>query len=196
MDDSRHISAYATTAVPDSPPSTRAIVLRKTKLTETSLIVSFMTEDYGRMKAVAKGARKNKGAFSGHLDLFYLCEIRLRASQRSELHTLVDARLVNAHGPIREHYPRLLFASYAAELIENATEPEHPSPELFHLLRRVFGYLSEKQPDRRALNFFEMEVCRATGITPEVESQASRELLRHLHKLPESRRELIAALPG
>ncbi|MEO7933148.1 MAG: DNA repair protein RecO [Chthoniobacterales bacterium] len=178
----------------DFHASSKAIVLRKTKLTETSLILSFLTEDHGRIKAVAKGARKNKGAFSGQLDLFYLCEISLRASQKSELHTLTEAKLITPHSAIREHYLRLLFASYASELIELATEPEHASPELFHLMQRLLGYLSEKTPDRRALTFFEMEICRASGITPESESHASRELLRHFHKLPESRRELVAAL--
>ena len=174
--------------------TTRAIVLRKTKLTETSLIISFLTAEHGRVKAVAKGARKNKSAFSGQLDLFYLCEISLRASRKSELHTLVDARLLEPHPAIRQHYLRLLFASYASELIELATEPEHASPELFDLLHRLLGYLAEKHPDCRALAFFEMEICRATGITPESETQASRELLRHFHKLPDSRRELVAAL--
>ena len=172
----------------------RAIVLRKTKLTETSLIVSFITETHGRLKAVAKGARKTKGAFSGQLDLFYLCEISLRPSSKSELHTLTEARLIEPHGDIRQHYLRLLFASYASELIELATEPEHASPELFHLMERLLKYLSEKAPDRRALAFFEMEICRASGIEPDSENQASRELLRHFHKLPDSRRELVDAL--
>ncbi len=174
--------------------STPAIVLRKTKLTETSLILSLLTASHGRVKAVAKGARKTKGPLAGQIDLFYLCEVTLRASKKSELHTLLDARLVEPHPAIREHYLRLLFASYASEMIELATEPEHPSPELFHLMQRLLKYLSEKQPDRRALSFFEMEICRATGIDPGNEAQASRELLRHFHKLPESRRELVSAL--
>lgn len=178
----------------DFHTSTQAIVLRKTKLTETSLIVSLMTRDHGRIKAVAKGARKAKGPFAGQIDLFYLCEASLRASKKSELHTLIDARLLEAHSAIRQHYLRLLFASYVSEIIELATELEHPSPELFHLLQRVLGYLAEKNPDRRALAFFEMEICRATGITPETEAGAHRELLRHFHKLPESRSELISQL--
>ena len=173
---------------------TQGIVLRKTKLTETSLIVSFLTADHGRIKAVAKGARKAKGSFVGQIDLFYLCEIALRPSSRSELHTLTEARLIEPHSAIREHYLRLLFASYASELIELATEPEHASPELFQLMQRLLKYLSEKSPDRRALTFFEMEICRASGIEPESETHASRELLRHFHKLPESRSELVAAL--
>ncbi len=178
----------------DFHASSKAIVLRKTKLTETSLIVSFITETHGRLKAVAKGARKFKNGFSGQLDLFYLCEISLRPSSKSELHTLTEARLIEPYSAIREHYLRLLFASYASEWIELATEPEHASPELFHLMQRVLGYLAEKSPDRRALTFFEMEICRASGIEPESETNASRELLRHFHKMPESRKELVTAL--
>ena len=174
--------------------TTRAIVLRKTRLTETSLIVSWLTESHGRLKTVARGVRKAKGAFAGQIDLFYLCEIGWRQSGKSDLHGLVEARLVEPHAAIREHYLRLLFASYAAELVEMATEPEHPALELFDLLRRALGYLQVNHPSRKALVFFEQEICRATGILPENGEGSARELMRHFQRLPDSRRELLEAL--
>lgn len=174
--------------------TTRAIVLRKTRLTETSLIVSWLTESHGRLKTVARGVRKNKSPLAGQIDLFYLCDMGWRVSGKSDLHSLVEARLVTPHAAIREHYARLLFASYATELVELATEPEHPSPEIFDLLRRALGYLQEKNPDRKALTFFEQEICRATGILPESGEGSARELMRHFHRLPDSRIELVEKL--
>lgn len=177
-----------------SVQTTRGIILRKTKLTETSLILSWLTEDHGRLKTVAKGARAAKSAFAGQIDLFYLCEISIRRSTRSDLHILAEARLKEPFVNIRQHYPRLLFAAYASELVELATEPEHPAPELFDLLHRALGYLDKTAPDRRALNFLEWEICRYSGVTPENAAHASRELRHHWGRLPESRQTLLEVL--
>ena len=54
---------------------TEAIVIRLTRLTETSLIVHWFTEGHGLVKTVAKGARRTKSPFAGQLDLFFGGEI-------------------------------------------------------------------------------------------------------------------------
>ncbi|HEY5751751.1 MAG TPA: DNA repair protein RecO [Chthoniobacterales bacterium] len=176
--------------------STRAIVLRKTRLTETSLIVTWLTETAGRIKTVAKGARRGKSAFAGHIDLFYLCDITVVRSKRGDLHTLTEVRLVEPFSNIRTDYTKLLFAAYAAGLAEWVTEPDHPAPELFDLVRRALGFLEYNRPDRKTLQFLEMEVCRFSGITPPSgkSEHASRELLHHFGKLPESREAFLKTL--
>src|SRR5260221_12500901 len=80
--------------------TTPAILLRKTKLTDTSLIVTWFTAAHGKIKTVAKGARRPKSRFAGLLDLFYDCEIQFARSRRSELHQLCEVTLPNAHEPL------------------------------------------------------------------------------------------------
>ncbi len=119
--------------------TTNAILLRKRKLRDTSLIISWCTEWLGCVDTVAKGARRPKSVFAGKLDFFS----RLRSSsssRRSSLHTLTEVVLRNPFGGIRQNYLRTRAASYFVELIEISTEPEHPAPELFHLLQRAFGF--------------------------------------------------------
>ena len=53
---------------------TIGLVLRTRPLTESSLIVSWLTEHFGRLSTLAKGARRAKSPFSGKLDLLYLAE--------------------------------------------------------------------------------------------------------------------------
>jgi len=53
----------------------RGVVLRIRPLTETSLIVHWLTADCGRLATVAKGARRAKSPFRGKLDLFYEAEL-------------------------------------------------------------------------------------------------------------------------
>jgi DNA repair protein RecO (recombination protein O) len=144
--------------------STNAILLRKRKLSDTSLIISWCSESLGKLDTVAKGARRQKSPFAGKLDLFFEAEIQLTRSRRSNLHTLTEVALRNPYPGIRQNYLRTQTASYFVELIEISTEPEHPAPELFHLLRRAFGFLDAHDANLRAVRHFETELARLSGV--------------------------------
>src|SRR6185436_9290540 len=96
----------------------QGIVLRVYPLTETSLIIRWLTPQFGRIATVAKGARRPKSAFRGKLDLFYLADFMFKRSQRSELHTLRELSLLETHGVLRRELPCLQLACYCAALIE------------------------------------------------------------------------------
>ena len=68
--------------------SATGLILRARPLTETSLIIHWLTPDLGRIAMVAKGARRAKSPFAGKLDLFYLADFSFNRSRRSDLHTL------------------------------------------------------------------------------------------------------------
>jgi DNA repair protein RecO (recombination protein O) len=190
------ISGFAMRPPWDNLPaveSTRAILLRKTRLTETSLVITWLTEDLGRLKTVAKGARDSKSRFAGVLDLFFLCEIQFARSRRTELHALREVTLLEPFEQLRFDYPRTALASYFVELMELVIEPEHPSPELYDLLHRALKHLGENLASLRALTHFEAELTRLLGIQqPKLTAAAS--LGRTYHKLPSSRRDLLARL--
>src|SRR6266404_7478588 len=94
------------------------VVLRTRPLTETSLIVQWLTPTLGRIATVAKGARRPKSSFRGKLDLFYLADFSFSRSRRSELHTLSEVSLRETHEALRRDYDYLSQASYCAALIE------------------------------------------------------------------------------
>src|SRR2546426_10257702 len=95
-----------------------AIVLRVQPVTETSLIVTWFTREFGKLKTMAKGARRPKSPFRGKIDLFYRDEILFLHSRRSDLHLLQDCFLDNAHRKLRDTVEMLTAASYACELVE------------------------------------------------------------------------------
>jgi DNA repair protein RecO (recombination protein O) len=144
--------------------STVAILLRKRKFSDTSLIVLWCTESLGCIQTVAKGARRAKSPFAGKVDLFFEAEIQIARSRRSDLHTLTEVVLKNPFGGIRKNYLRMQTAAYFVELIEICTERDHREPELFALLRRAFGYLDGNDPNLRAITHFETELARITGV--------------------------------
>ena len=173
---------------------TPAILLRKTKLTDTSLIVTWFTAAHGKIKTVAKGARRPKSRFAGMLDLFYDCEIQFARSRRSELHQLREVSLRNPHEALRLDYPRVALAAYFVELIELVTEPDHPAPELYELLQRAFGFLNANAASQRALLHFESELTRLLGIQGQPGVSAAVAIGRVYHRLPSSRPALLKML--
>src|SRR5579862_6329975 len=102
------------------------LILRTRPLTDTSLIVHWLTPDFGRLATVAKGARRPKSPFAGKLDLFYAADFSFQRSRRSELHTLREVVLKETHASLRKELDSVQQASYATALIEHATEAETP----------------------------------------------------------------------
>src|SRR5467141_2442611 len=114
--------------------SATGLILRTRPLTETSLIVHWLTAEFGRIAAVAKGARRPKSPFLGKLDLFYEGDFTFSRSRRSELHTLREVSLRETHASLRQELGLLQQASYCAALVEQATETETPIPAIFDLM--------------------------------------------------------------
>jgi DNA repair protein RecO (recombination protein O) len=177
-------------------PTTSAILLRKRKYSETSLIVSWCTESLGCIYTIAKGARRPKTPFAGKLDLFFEGEISVILSRRSTLHTLTEVVLKNPFAGIRRSYLRTQAAAYFVELIEICTERDHHEPELFQLLRRAFGYLDGHDPNRRAVAHFETELARITGVHHPKKTKADPAFALHdlFGRLPRSRMALLDAV--
>jgi len=176
--------------------STAAILLRKRKFSDTSLIVSWCTESLGCVQTVAKGARRAKSSFAGKLDLFFEVEISIISSRRSTLHTLTEVVLRNPFAGIRKNYLRTQAAAYFVELIEICTERDHHEPELFALLRRAFGYLDANDPNLRAVAYFETELARVAGVhdRKKLKANPAFALGNLFGRLPLSRTPLLKTL--
>jgi DNA repair protein RecO (recombination protein O) len=173
--------------------STRATIIRLTRLTDSSLIVHWFSEDQGLVKTVAKGARRSKSPFSGQLDLFFEGEISFQRGRRSELHALREVSIRQWREGLRRNYRATLFAAYCCQLLESAVEPEHPEPGLHDLLNRALDHADKVEPGIRALRHYERELARLLGISHD-ERQAHLSLRDALGGLPVSREELVERL--
>jgi DNA repair protein RecO (recombination protein O) len=176
--------------------STAAILLRKRKFSDTSLIVSWCTESLGCIQTMAKGARRIKTPFAGKLDLFFDTEITIAPSRKSTLHTLTEVVIRNPFAGIRQNYLRTQAAAYFVELIEICTERDHHEPELFALLRRAFGYLDNNDPSLRAISHFETELSRIAGVhdSKKLNADPAFALGNLFGRLPPSRTPLLKTL--
>jgi len=145
---------------------TEAIVLRAQPVTETSLLVTWFSREFGKLKTLAKGARRPKSPMRGKIDLFYEDEIVFLRSRRSDLHLLHDCFLENPHRKLRESVAGLTAASYACELVDVVTEVEDRHASIYVLLTQVLEML-EKSAGVVPLLWFELQVLAEAGWRPE-----------------------------
>jgi DNA repair protein RecO (recombination protein O) len=145
------------------------VALRTRPLTETSLIVNWLTLESGRISTVAKGARRTKSPFRGKLDLFYEAEFSFQRSQRSELHTLREVVLRETNEALRRELGYLQQAAYCSALIEQSTERETPLPVVFELMRGFLHALPLTPPQPQTVFAFELKLLEELGLQPDLE---------------------------
>jgi DNA repair protein RecO (recombination protein O) len=148
--------------------SATGLILRTHPLTETSLIVHWLTPDFGRIATVAKAARRIQSPFLGKLDLFYLADFSFSRSRRSDLHTLREVSLRETHGALREDIRRLRQAAYAAALVEQATETGTPLSAIFELMNGFLGCLCRQNFAPQTVLAFELKVLHELGLKPDL----------------------------
>jgi DNA repair protein RecO (recombination protein O) len=151
------------------------LILRTRPLTETSLIVHWMTPEFGRLATVAKGARRPKSPFRGKLDVFYLVEFSFIRSRRSDLHILREVSLRATHEALRHDITKLHQAAYAAALIEQTTEAETPLSREFDLLKGFLDALAAAAPWAGLALAFELKLLRVLGQSPTLHRESLSE---------------------
>jgi DNA repair protein RecO (recombination protein O) len=170
------------------------VLVRRIRYSDTSLILTWFTDLHGKIKAIAKGALRQKSAFAGKLDLFFHCDLLLSFSSKSEIHVLREVSIKTTFEQIRTNYLKTSAASYFVELIEGVTELDHPAPEIYRLLLRALGYLDRQSPDSRGILFFESELCKCLGLyTPDMHSAADKLVETYGH-LPKARAALLGQM--
>lgn len=172
--------------------TTEAILLRRSRFGETSLVLVWLSPGHGKIRAAARGVGRKDSKLRGRLDLFYHAEIHFAPGRKSDLHALREVNLIETWDGLRNDYARLLAASYFAELCDLLSEPAHAAHGLFDLLKRALGHLDAKRPTRRTLEFFETEACRILGFGHD--GNAVGALEAHAGRIPANRRRLLQAL--
>ena len=99
-----------------SAEKTDAIMLRLVEFSETSLVVTMLTRDFGKISALAKGARRPKGPFESALDLLSHSRIVFLHKNTDALDLLTEAKLQRRFRAGDRDLQRLYAGYYIAEL--------------------------------------------------------------------------------
>src|SRR3984893_15580414 len=144
-------------------------VLRTYPFRESDLIVSFFTRDLGKLRGVARRARRPKSGFGAGLER--LSHVKLAYFQREnrELVNLDSCDLVQSQFGLMGDYWAGVALDYFAEISEQLLPPAEPSERYFRLLLAVLEHMRTGEPGAvwRAITYFTFWSVRLAGIMPE-----------------------------
>lgn len=148
---------------------TRAIILRVVEFSETSCVVTLFTEDFGKVGALAKGARRPKGPFEGAIDLLALVRIVLLRKSSDTLDLLTEAKLERRFRAGQRDLARLYAGYYVAELLSELTEQGDPHRELFRAAEATLRALDGDARVPETLLLFELTALLEAGHLPSLD---------------------------
>lgn len=156
-----------------SATKTQAFVLKTQDYRDTSLLGSFYTRDYGKIRGILKGVRDGRGRFGSTLEPFSLNEILFyRRKRGGDLHQVTQVDLADLFPRVREDLERLSYASYFTELLEELVEVEDPSPKIFDLMQDSLLFLASGASAKRSARIFEVKLLEFLGLMPEIQACA------------------------
>jgi DNA repair protein RecO (recombination protein O) len=149
-----------------STEKTTAIVLRLIDFSESSCVVTLFTREFGKLTALAKGARRPKGPFDSALDLLAVCRIVFIHKSSDALDLLTEAKLQRRFRAASRDLSRLYAGYYVAELLMELTETGDPHPELYDEAERTLTELDQDSDAAQTVLRFELASLRLLGYLP------------------------------
>lgn len=147
-----------------------AFVLRSYPFKEADLVVSFLTRDQGKLRGVAKRARRPKSPFGAGLER--LSQVRMSYFQREnrELVNLDSCELLVSQFRLVSDYRAGVALDFFAEVTDQLLPPYEPNERFFRLLATVLGHLSTEDPGSvwRAVTYFGLWAVRLSGFLPDL----------------------------
>jgi DNA repair protein RecO (recombination protein O) len=145
---------------------TEAIVLRRKDFGETDRVLTLLTPDHGKLRAVAKGIRKPASRKAGHLELFMRSKLLLAKGR--DLDLITQAQTVNAYRPLREYLLRGAYAAYMVELVDRFTPDGQENREIYDLLAHGFEWLCASPDLALTVRYYELQLLSLAGFQPQL----------------------------
>jgi len=142
------------------------LILRLRPFSESSLIIHWLTPEFGRLATIAKGARRAKSPFGGKLDLLFEANIAFRRSRHTDLHTLTEVSLDKPHIMVRKDVSKLQLMAYATRFLEQVTETETPLLGIHTIFTTLLDHLARTAMRPALVYALEMKLLFELGLAP------------------------------
>ena len=146
---------------------TDAIVLSRFDYGEADRILTLLTPELGKIKAIAKGIRRPTSRIGGSLEP--LAELRVQLAKGRTFDVVTQVTMQHAWLGLRDDLEVTATAWYCAELVDRSLEERHAAEPLYLLLRRAYELLDAGMAPARVARWFEMRLCDELGVRPEVD---------------------------
>ena len=145
---------------------TEAVVITSIDYGESDRIVTFYTLDHGKVKCIAKGARKSKKRFVNTLEPFSHVRMGFFKKEQRELVRVDYCDLINPFSGIREDIERIAFGSSFLELLDNLVGEGQKNLKAYILLLRFLNALNGSTNFERSMPLYELRLVSILGYRP------------------------------
>lgn len=149
------------------------IVLNKRDLRETSIIVNFYTQEFGKISGILKGIRTEPEKFASNLEPFSLNEIIFYRKTHSSLHLVSQADKINNFTGIRQSIEKTTTAGFMMELINSVMQAEDKNEEVFNLTLSSLKELETNYNPEKIATIFKIKMLNLSGFKPHFDSCVS-----------------------
>jgi len=147
----------------------KGILLKRRDFRETSLLVTFFTKEFGKIKGIIKGVRKDPKKIASNLSLFSYNDIQFYRKRNSELDLISQSDLIIDHGFIRKDIKKVSLASYILEFTDTVMPLHDENKEVFDLLLGCFKSLEDVDPEK-ILYSFQLKMLSLSGFKPHLDA--------------------------
>jgi DNA repair protein RecO (recombination protein O) len=148
---------------------TRAVVIGRRAFGESDRLVDFYTRDHGKVRGIARSARRPRSRFGSALEPFTLGEMVFFDSGRSDLVQIDHFDIVRPFVGVREHLERLGQAAWSVEVVARLSADRDPNPPLFALLVRALTAMEASRRPTRVAVCFGLRAVDLLGHRPRID---------------------------
>ena len=145
---------------------TDGFVLKSLNYGESDLIITFFSREHGKLKGIAKGAKRSKKRFANVFEPFCLSRIIFTRKSRDMLALIESCEVVDHYALIRQDLEKTLTASYFIDLADHFSPEGKPNEQLFELLADYLALLTRENISDAIIRFFEMRLLKVAGFEP------------------------------
>jgi len=146
--------------------TTNAIVIRSLNYGESDKILTFFSKDFGKLKGIAKGARRSRKRFQNALGLFSHLRLIFFDKEGMGLVRAESCDILHSFPKIKEDLKKILYGSYYLELVNEMAGEREANSEAFGLLLSFLSNLEEMDPQEEQLRLFEIRMLSLFGYRP------------------------------
>jgi DNA repair protein RecO (recombination protein O) len=144
-----------------------AIVLRSYPLREADLLVTCFTRSEGKVRGVARAAKKSKKRFGGALEPLTYVKLYWEDRERAELARLDSCEVLESPMATQVDYPRAVALGYLAEVLDQVLPDREAHDDLFRLTLSVLPQV-QAGTIWMPLTYFDLWMARLVGLLPEL----------------------------
>jgi DNA repair protein RecO (recombination protein O) len=148
-----------------------AVVLRHLDWGEADRLLTLMTLESGKLRAVGRGVRKPRSRKAGHLEPF--TRVQLMLARGRDLPLVTQADTLAVFPDLRDDLLLATYASYVVEILDRFTYEEGENRGLYHLLADTIKRLGEARrpgaaPPELVVRYYEIRLLDLVGFRPQL----------------------------